>query len=304
VNGLVSALVAIVLAVVAAPAAGGTPAAGRTASGADPVLVAAGDIACAPGQRRSAVTCRHADTAALAERLAPDVLVPLGDIQYETGQLRAFRASYDPTWGRLLDVTRPVPGNHEYYGNATGYFTYFGRRAGPGRRGWYSFDLGDWHVVALNSNCNRVGCGRGSAQERWLRADLARNARRCTLAVMHHPRFSSGFHGDYPPVAPLWKALEDARADVVLAGHDHDYERFDRRLADGRLNRERGLRSFVVGTGGKSLRAFRRIKPGSLRRNASVFGVLEMTLRTDGYAFRFVGLPGARVVDAGTGRCR
>lgn len=184
------------------PAATG-PAKSVTVTDDDPVLVAVGDIACDPLDLAfnlglgTATRCRQAATAALAAAADPDVVAVLGDNQYEGGALSSLLSSYDLSWGRLKSRTRPAIGNHEYEtSGAAGHFGYFGSRAGKADKGYYSYDLGTWHVVVLNSNCAKVSCARGSAQEKWLRADLKANPRRCTLAYFHHPRYSSGEHGD------------------------------------------------------------------------------------------------------------
>jgi hypothetical protein len=269
-----------------------------------PSLVAAGDVACAASEPRTRFTCRQSDTAALIARLDPDVVAALGDLQYPAGGLADFEASFDHSWGRFKDRMRPAIGNHEYEEDAaaSGYFTYFGRRAGPVGKGWYSYDLGDWHLVALNANCDRVGCGAGSPQQRWLQADLERHPRRCTLAYWHQPRFSSGLHGPNDDTAALWRTLQQAGADVVLSGHDHDYERFAPQTAGGRLDRAHGIVQFVVGTGGKSSYPILFVRPHS-RARATTFGVLQLTLGDGRYAWRFVGEPGERFRDQGTARC-
>src|SRR5213075_2472750 len=162
-----------------------------------------------------------------------------------------YRAAYDPSWGRLRSVTYPTPGNHEYHiSGAVDYFAYFGERAGDPKRGYYSFDLGAWHIIALNSNCVHVaGCGKSSPQERWLREDLKQNTGRCMLAFWHAPRFSSGLHGGSAETAAFWSDLYEAGADVVLTGHDHDYERFAPQTPTKILNKNHEIRQFVVGTG-------------------------------------------------------
>jgi acid phosphatase type 7 len=274
------------------------------ASRSDPMIAAAGDIACPPSRRVTASACHQAVTALVLSRLRPTAVLPIGDEQYETGALDAFRASYAPTWGRFDAIAHPVPGNHEYAGSdATGYYAYFGARAGDPARGYYSYDLGRWHLIALNSNCAIVSCATGSAQLRWLRADLAAHRARCTLAYWHHPRFSSGLHGNEQPVAPLWRALYDAGADLVLNGHDHDYERFGPQTPAGRADARRGIREFVVGTGGVNHYPILIPRANSQRRNNATFGVLALTLHRDGYSWRFVAAAGSRFTDSGTGRC-
>jgi acid phosphatase type 7 len=248
-----------------------------------PTLVAAGDVA----------SCRSSGderTAALVAR-TPGTVAVLGDIVYEAGTAAEFRDCY--SWRRFRARTRAALGNHEYGSAgarpAKAYFRL------PDR-GYYSYDLGDWHIVVLNSNCRPAGgCTEGSPQQRWLAADLARSTARCTLGYWHHPRFSSGLHGSDETMAPLWRTLARAGAEVVLAGHDHHYERFA--PIDG-------IRSFVVGTGGRSLYPVLWRLPRSQILNASTFGVLRLTLRTDGYDWRFLPVAGSSFRDSGSGACR
>lgn len=274
-------------------------------------VAAAGDIACDPahpdfaGGSGSADECQQQATSDLLVEAGYAAVLVLGDIQYETGSRRAFELSYDASWGRVKSSTKPVPGNHEYgTAGANGYFEYFGTAAGNPAKGYYSFQVGDWHVVALNSNCAEVGgCDAGSAQERWLRGDLAAHPARCTLAYWHHPRYSSGRHGSDPTYAAFWQALVDANADLVLVGHDHGYERFAPQNARGGRDLARGLREFVVGTGGRRLRTFTRVSPNSEERDATSFGVLELTLGADAYEWRYRPASGS-FADAGSARCR
>jgi hypothetical protein len=269
-----------------------------------PTLAVAGDVACAPGERRTRFACHQLDTAALVARLRPDVVAALGDLQYEAGSLADFEGSFDKTWGRFRKRMRPAVGNHEYgTPGAAGYFAYFGERAGAPGKGWYSYTLGSWHVVVLNANCDLVGCGPRSPQQRWLAADLAAHPARCTLAYWHQPRFSSGLHGSDDALAPLWRTLQRGGADVALSGHDHDYERFAPQDADGRLDRKHGIVQFVVGTGGKSHYPLLLADRGS-RAHASVFGVLALTLGQGAYRWRFVAEPGVGFHDRGAARCR
>lgn len=251
-------------------------------------LVAAGDVA----------SCRSSGdeaTAALVARL-PGTVAVLGDSVYESGSDEEFRRCYAPSWGRFKGRTRPAVGNHEYgTPGAAGYFRYFGRAAGDPRHGYYAYRLGSWQVVVLNTNCAAAGgCGAGSPQERWLRSVLASSAATCTVAYGHHPRFSSGFHGPDRTVQPLWRALQDAHVELYLAGHDHHYERFAT---------SRGLRQFVVGTGGRSTYpVFRRVA-GSQARWAGGYGVLSLRLLEGSYAWRFVAAPVERFTDTGSARC-
>ena len=248
-------------------------------------------------------------------------VLPLGDNQYDCGGLSAYLGAYDPTWGRVKAVSHPVPGNHEYKtpaqapagtdcdpsGQAAGYFSYFGAAAGQPGKGYYSFDVGGWHLIALNSNCAQAGgCEAGSAQEQWLRADLAAHPAECTLAYWHHPRFSSGAtHGSQAFMAPIWQALYEGGADVVLSGHEHNYERFAPQTASGELDTARGLREFVVGTGGKSHNYPFQATPiaNSEIRNDSTFGVLELTLHDRSYDWKFVPEAGHTFTDAGSAAC-
>ncbi len=292
-----------------------TPEAGTTD---DPVIAAVGDIACSPGDPHyndgegSDAACRHEATSdlLLGGRLAR--VLPLGDLQYEKGELESFRSSYDPTWGRLKPITSPVLGNHEYgTADAAGYFDYFGKQAGDPGKGYYSFDVGSWHLIALNSNCRVLpagtgihGCAQGSPQNEWLEEDLATHDARCTLAFWHHPRWSSGRHGDIAPAAAFWVDLYRAGVDVVLNGHDHAYERFVPQDPDGTPDDARGIRQFVVGTGGAELYPFTTTPPATSEVRADdVFGVLEMTLHRDGYDWTFLAEGGETFSDTGTGEC-
>jgi hypothetical protein len=244
-------------------------------------------------------------------------VLALGDLQYEDGAYSKFLAAFDPTWGRFKRFIRPVLGNHEARdAGGAGYWDYFngpGVLDGPaGRRGegWYSFDVGAWHVVALNSQCSHppgtptlTECAAGSPQEQWLRADLAAHPAACTLAYWHHPMTSSGLRGVNVAVQPLWQALQDHGVDVLLTGHDHGYERFAPMDATGARDGERGVRQFVVGTGGKSHQFVVEPKPYSELREDDTFGVLALTLRPNGYRWRFVPEPGATFTDEGANAC-
>jgi calcineurin-like phosphoesterase family protein len=277
---------------------------------ADPVIAAAGDIACDPDDRHfrgghgTARACRmRATSDLLLERRLAAVLT-LGDNQYEDGSLAKFRASFDPTWGRLKPLLRPTPGNHDYDFGWRGYHQYFGAAAGEPGKGWYSFDLGAWHLIALNSSCEAAGgCGPGSPQARWLAADLAAHPGRCILAYWHHPRFSSGRHGGILATTVFWKDLYAAGADVVLNGHDHVYERFAPQTPGGAADPARGIRQFVVGTGGKNATGFEDAAPHSEVRHAGTFGVLEMTLRAGSYSWRFLPEAGGSFTDTGSALC-
>jgi acid phosphatase type 7 len=199
-----------------------------------------------------------------------------------------------------------VPGNHEYrVPGARGYFGYFGAVAGQPGKGYYSYDLGAWHVVAINSNCSEVGgCDAGSAQETWLRQDLAATAKPCTVAYWHHPLFTSGAeHGPATKMLPIYQALYDHGAELVISGHNHQYERFAPQAPNGELDQARGIRSFVVGTGGARLYEFDAPMPNSEVRNSDTYGVLKLTLKANGYDWAFIPEAGKTFTDSGSGSC-
>jgi hypothetical protein len=229
----------------------------------------------------------------------------LGDLAYPNGTAEDFKC-YDKTWGRVKDRTRPAAGNHEFHSaGASYYFEYFGSAAGDPKTGYYSYDLGSWHIVVLNSECEEVGgCEADSPQEKWLRADLAAHPAGCMLAYFHKPRFSSGLnHGNDPEVGAFWQALYDANAELILNGHDHDYERFAPQDPNGKADPKRGIREFVVGTGGKNLRKFGTNKSNSEVRNNNSFGVLKLTLKATGYDWKFIPETGKTFADSGSGSC-
>ena len=280
------------------PGASGSPAASSSpGQPADVVLVGAGDIANCdlPGDEA---------TARLIEGI-PGTVFTAGDDAYPSGTLQQFQDCYGPTWGRFLDRTLlPSPGNHDWEtAKLEGYYGYFGARAHPDGTSWYSTDLGAWHVVVLDSECGAIGgCGADSPEGRWLSADLAASSARCTLAIWHKPRWSSGTHGNDRGVAPFWEQLYSAGADLIVNGHDHDYERFAPQDPSGKEDRTRGIREFVVGTGGAELRDFGRIASNSELRIGGYAGVFKLTLKTDSYDWAFVPATG-EVTDAGTAHC-
>lgn len=268
-----------------------------SADGVAAVLVGAGDIA-------SCVNDRDEATAKLLDDIDGTVFT-LGDNVYANGTADEFNRCYHPTWGRHQARTKPAVGNHDYHtSDAAGYFSYFGTSAGNPRQGYYSYDVGSWHVVVLNSNCEQVdGCGPASSQVQWLKDDRRTNPTACSLAYMHHPRFSSGQqHGSTPELDTVWRELVGSGVDVVLAGHDHVYERFAPLDADGQPSAV-GSRAFTVGTGGRSHYNFDRILPGSEARNNTSDGVLKLTLRETDYDWEFVPAAGSAFRDAGTGEC-
>lgn len=241
-------------------------------------------------------------TALLLDGIAGTVFT-LGDNAYEDGTATEFANCYEPTWGRHKARTRPSPGNHEYHTpGATGYYDYFGASAGPSGLGYYSYDLGDWHIISLNSN---ISMSVGSVQEQWLRADLAASTKQCTLAYWHHARFSSSaVHGNHPQTQPLWQALYDAGADLVLSAHDHLYERFAPQTPAGVADAASGIREFVVGSGGRSHYAFAATPDANSEvRNSDAWGVLKLTLSAGAYSWQFVPVAGMTFTDSGSGTC-
>ena len=280
-------------------------------TGSDPIIAAAGDIACDPsdgsfnGGNGTANNCRQKAVSDLFVGKNFSAVLALGDIQYEDGAPSKYLQSFDPSWGRAKNLIHPAVGNHEYLtAGASGYYNYFGTAAGDKTKGYYSYDIGAWHLIALNSNCSQVGgCGAGSPQEQWLKADLAAHPAMCTLAYWHHPRFSSGEHGSNTSYDAFWKDLYAAGAEIVLSGHDHDYERFAPQNPSGAAD-PNGIQQFVVGTGGKNHYAFNPTKPNSLVRNSDTYGILKLTLHPASYDWQFVPEPGKTFTDSGTMNCR
>ncbi len=277
----------------------GTKPANASPASANAILAGAGDIAdCADLSGAEA-------TAKLLEKI-PGTVMAIGDLALPSGTAAQFTNCYDKTWGRVKSRTRPAPGNHEFHSSgAAPYFDYFGAAAGDLKKGYYSYDLGTWHIIVLNSECDELGgCGVGSPQEKWLRSDLATHPVACTLAYWHKPLFSSGAkHGNDPEIKPLWQALYEGNADVVVNGHDHDYERFAPQNPDGVRDPARGIREFVVGTGGKNTREFAKIESISEAHNTGTFGILKLTLHAKHYDWEFIPISGKTFRDSGTGAC-
>lgn len=299
----------------------------------DPVtLVAAGDIACEPGDpNASATRCRHAGTSDRVLALAPDAVATLGDTQYAhtTAAELAAPGAYNDTWGRFKSITRPAVGNHEYEGNperdsADGYYGYFGAAAGDPAKGYYAYDVGDWRAIVLNTgaldytlrsdnaladDCHPVSCDADSPQVTWLRDELASlPPDKCVVAYWHHPRYDSLTRYSFDELAPIYDALYDGGAELALTGHDHSYERFAPMTADNTVDASFGVRQFIVGIGGKDRRFVDPDAPatGSELRESNepvdLYGVLELELKPTGYEFRLVGEYG-EVRDQGSNSC-
>ncbi|HST13079.1 MAG TPA: metallophosphoesterase [Terriglobales bacterium] len=288
------------LAVAGMSTAGQNPPPPNKSKSDDPVLVGAGDVASCDDLSGAYATAK------LIEKIPGTVFV-VGDAAYPDGSDENFAKCYQPTWGRFKDRTRPAPGNHEYHSDgASGYNRYFGSAAGDPKKGYYRYELGSWHIVVLNSECAEVGgCDLASPQGKWLKEDLTQHPVGCTLAYFHKPLFSSGGkHGNDPQMKPLWDALYHAGAEVVINGHDHNYERFAPQDPDGKADAEHGIREFVVGSGGKnSHRKLGAAKPNSEVRNDETFGVLKLTLHANGYDWEFVPEEGKTFTDSGSGTC-
>jgi len=267
------------------------------------VLVGAGDIA----------SCKDPEgaraTAKLIEQI-PGTVFAAGDLAYERGSAEDFKKCYDPAWGRFKDRTKPALGNHEYVDpTASGYFQYWGAQAGPAGKGFYSYDLGAWHIVVMNTNCSAYGlggCGEGSPQETWLKEDLAKRPKACILAYGHHALFSSGVfktHAVHPELKQLWEDLYAAHADLVLAGHEHSYERFALQDPEGKADPANGIREIVAGTGGRSHDLLGFAAPNSEIREWVTFGVLKLARSPGKYTWEFVPEEGKSFRDSGSGTC-
>ena len=286
----------------------------------DPVVAAAGDIACDPSSSSfnsgngSSSSCRQKYTSDLLVNAGLSAVLLLGDNQYYCGGYQAFLQSYDLSWGRVKSITRPAVGNHEYLTSggtgctsanqgAAGYFNYFGAAAGERSKGYYSYDIGTWHLIALNSNCSSAGgCSASSPQGQWLEADLAAHSNFCTLAYWHIPLFSSGGRASSNS-KPFWQALYNHNADLILSAHDHIYERFAPQTPTGTVDPVRGIREFIVGSGGANHTSLVQIAANSELRDASTFGVLKLTLHPTSYDWRFVPEAGKSFTDSGTVAC-
>jgi len=266
-------------------------------------LVGAGDIVGCSDLSGAQATAKLIDA-------IPGTVFAAGDLAYQRGTYEEFVKCYGPTWGRFKARTRPTPGNHEYDGaSATGYFRYWDGRAGDPGKGYYSYDLGSWHIVVLNTNCVSThlgGCAEGSPEETWLKQDLATHHNVCTLAYGHHALFSSGLlpkHAEHPELRAFWQDLYDAHADLILAGHEHSYERFAPQNPEGSSDPDHGIREIVVGTGGRSHTPLGYAKPNSEIRDDKTYGVLKLTLSPGKYRWQFLPVPGKAFRDSGGGTC-
>jgi hypothetical protein len=273
-----------------------TPTATATATPTPLIVAAVGDIAIC-GQEGDD------QTAALIADWNAEIIIP-GDANNENGTMYEYQNCYDPSWGIYRERVHVVAGNHDYYSDPLpNYYTYFGEAAGPPGLGYYSFDLAGWHFIGLNSNCGYVLCGPSSDQFAWLKADLAANQSTCTLAFWHNPRFSSGLAGNADWLWPFWDEMVASGVDLVINGDDHDYERFAKINADGEPDPENGVREFVVGTGGASLRGLGQIKQGSEVRIFGQYGVLKLILSPESYQWQFINVDG-EVLDSESDTCR
>ena len=292
------------------PLAATTVPAAATLAG-DPVIAAGGDIACRPGRASTTTTCQYAKTATLINSWAPVAVLPLGDTQYDSGATTEYAQSYNPTWGVFKAISHPAVGNHEYMTTgASGYYGYFGASAGDPSKGYYSYNINgpgfSWHIIALNTECSQIGgCGVGSAEEVWLKNDLAANKNVCTLAYSHRPRFSSGATiGSDTTQTPFFQDLYNGGADLFLSGHAHHYERFAPMTASGALDTARGVTQFIVGASGDD---FQGLLPtpaaNSIVRQNTNFGALKLTLHANTYDFQFVPDPGYTFTDSGSATC-
>ncbi len=287
------------------------------------MIATAGDIACAPsnpdfhGGSGDANGCLEMATSNLMVGgkilgYPLSAVLPLGDEQYESGTSSEFAGSYAPSWGAYLPITHPVAGNHEYYtSGAKGYYDYFdgvghsSGAAGNRAQGYYSYNIGSWHIIALNSNCAAIsgGCGKNSAEEKWLLSDLASHRATCTLAYWHHPLFHSGEETGGELMQQMFTDLYNANVSVVLNGHEHQYERFAPQTPTGQLQTNGGIREFIVGTGGRSLEGYSTLAPNSQVLNDNTYGILELALHATSFDWRFVPTLGGTFSDSGTASC-
>ncbi len=278
----------------------------------DVTIAAAGDIVCGTADAGLNFPCKDAETAAVVRSINPTAVFAIGDTQYESGTYYDYQNFYDKTWGTFKNITYPSTGNHEYGTTAAkGYFDYFNGvgvavgRAGDKEKGWYSMNLGNWHIVVLNGECTKIGgCQAGSVQELWLKQDLAANTKACTMAVWHEPLFTSGHGWDTAPLyKDFWIDLYAANADLVLNGHAHHYERFAPSTPTGQIDNTRGIREFIVGTGGRDFTGFRTILTNSQIHQNTTFGVIKLILHSNSYDWKFMPISGSTFTDSGSTNC-
>ncbi|MFB9908682.1 galactose-binding domain-containing protein [Allokutzneria oryzae] len=259
------------------------------------VLVVAGDIA------KRELPSEHSKTAKLVEGINPQYVLTVGDNQYDNGTIEEFRTYFDKTWGKFKSIIKPTPGNHEWYDKLNGYKAYFGPAATPQGKPYYSFDVGDFHFVALDSD--PITDGIKDEQLAWLKQDLAANKKACVGGYWHHPRFNSGEYGDNKSIAPFWDEFVKARADVVFGGHDHHYERLKPLNSQGKVDEANGVRSAIVGIGGDSL--YNQIKPREgVEKSFSKHGVMKLVLSGKTYSWEIIGTDGKLLDKAGPYTCR
>lgn len=268
------------------------------------VLIGAGDIGFCGDEPEHFGDQKTADLIGQLIQQSPNATIfTAGDTVYGGGTMAELKECFQPNWGQYKARIRPAPGNHDYMsGEGSPYFTYFGAAAGDPSKGYYSYDLGDWHIVVLNSNCDNIACGEESAQVRWLREDLQQSGRQCTLAYWHHPLYSSGIAGGSATVLPFWRAVTELGVDVVVNGHDHDYERFAPMDAAGQAS-PTGTRAFVVGTGGAVLRDWGTVKANSEVRYSFNYGVIQFKLYPGRYEWQFFPTNDQSMTDMGEGSC-
>ena len=279
-----------------------SPPAQQTRPAPPKTLVVAGDISCEQGSPKTTYNCRSDDTAALVTSIKPDAVLTVGDNQYPKGELVSYQQAYDKTWGAFKDSTYPTPGNHEYgTPEASGYFDYFGARAGEPGKGYYSYKIGDWLFVALNSE---IAVSSGSEQLTWLEQELKNNPSTCTLAYWHKPRFSTGGHASDPTYDALWRVLYAQGVDIVVNGHSHNYERYLPQNPDGVYDPEKGITEFVSGMGGYGLEGLSTPLSNLVTRQNHAFGVLKLSLYPKSAHYQFVPIPGQQTfTDTGTVAC-
>jgi acid phosphatase type 7 len=268
----------------------------------DIVVAAAGDII----DTCTGTACEYYKVSDAILSINPNLVLALGDLSNNSGVMADYTGPFQNSWGRFKSIISPVPGNHDYgTSGAANYYNYFGTNVTHGPNGYYSFDLGNWHFVAINSNCDKLtgGCANGSPEETWLKGDLAANTKPCTLAFWHHPRYSSGHDGDNLFMADIYQDLYNANTEIVLSGHSHDYERFAPQNNLGQLDTTKGITQFVVGTGGAFWTGYNAIEPNSRAHQNTIHGALQLALHSDSYDWSFIPEAGKTWTDSGSTLC-